>query len=179
LLGLMRRAGCWHISYGIESGDPEILTRMNKRLDLDQIRQAVAWSRDAGLRTKGFFIVGFPGESTESLDRTRELAKSLPLDDISVMQMTPFPGSELYHMAAQWGEFDRDWRRMTALDTVFVPHGFTREGLEAARGRMLSEFYFRPAIVARHAAEVLRHPRLLWDMLKGLRALLTTVRRRP
>ncbi len=171
LLRLMRRAGCWHISYGIESGDEAILAAMRKRLDVDQIRQSVAWSREAGLRTKGFFIVGFPGETRASLDRTRRLALTLPLDDISVMQMTPFPGSELYRIAGDHGAVDRDWRRMNVLNTVFVPHGFTRADLERARGDLLRAFYRRPDVLWRQCRHVAAHPRLIPSIWRGLRAL--------
>lgn len=170
LLVLMRRAGCWQISYGIESGDPEILKSMRKRLDLAQIRKALAWSRAAGLRTKGFFIVGFPGETPETLERTRRLACELPLDDISVMQMTPFPGSELYSMAGEAGTFNRDWRKMNVLNTVFVPHGLTMEDLEQARSRLLKDFYSRPEVLWRQACHVACHPRLWLETLSAFKA---------
>jgi len=170
LLRVMRRAGCWQISYGIESGDPDILAAMNKRLDPDRIRAAVQWSRDAGLRTKGFFIVGFPGETLASLERTRRFACSLPLDDISVMQMTPFPGSELYAMADQVGTFDRDWRRMNVMETVFVPNGLTRADLEEARTQLLRTFYLRPGVLWRQVRHVARHPRLWPAAWAGLNA---------
>ena len=176
LLRLMRRAGCWQMSYGIESGDPEILKAMCKRLDLDQIRQAILWSREAGLRTKGFFIVGFPGETLESLERTRRFACSLPLDDITVMQMTPFPGSELYAMADQAGRFERDWRKMNIVNTVFVPHGLTQKDLEFARSRLLREFYFRPEVLWRQALHIGSHPRLWKATMSGFCSLLRVVR---
>jgi radical SAM superfamily enzyme YgiQ (UPF0313 family) len=176
LLRLMRRAGCWQMSYGIESGDPEILKAMCKRLDLDQIRQAILWSRKAGLRTKGFFIVGFPGETLDSLERTRRFACSLPLDDITVMQMTPFPGSELYSLADQAGMFDRDWRKMNIVNTVFVPHGLTQEGLESARSRLLRDFYFRPEVLWRQALHIGGHPRLWKAAVSGFCSLLRVVR---
>jgi len=176
LLRLMRRAGCWQMSYGIESGDPEILKSMCKRLDLDQIRQAILWSREAGLRTKGFFIVGFPGETLDSLERTRRFACSLPLDDITVMQLTPFPGSELYAMADQAGRFDRDWRKMNIVNTVFVPHGLTQKDLESARSRLLSDFYFRPGVLWRQALHIGSHPRLWKATVSGFCSLLRVVR---
>ena len=170
LLRLMRRAGCWHIAYGIESGDPALLEAMHKRLDLEAIRRAVAWSREAGLRTKGFFMVGFPGETPESLARTRSFALTLPLDDISVMQMTPFPGSELYRVAAEAGTVDRDWRRMNVVNTVFVPHGLTRDELEQARADLLRAFYLRPGVLWRQAAHLLAHPRSVPAMARGVLA---------
>jgi anaerobic magnesium-protoporphyrin IX monomethyl ester cyclase len=176
LLGLMRRAGCWHISYGIESGDPDILKAMHKHLDVEQIRQALTWSRESGMRTKGFFIVGFPGETPASLARTKAFACSLPLDDISVMQMTPFPGSELYGMADQYGSFTRDWRKMNVLNTVFVPHGFTRADLEQARNDILKAFYLRPGVIWRQGLHALRHPSLIPGVLGGFRAFRKAIR---
>jgi anaerobic magnesium-protoporphyrin IX monomethyl ester cyclase len=178
LLRLMRRAGCWHVSYGIESGDAAILAAMHKRLDVEQIRQAVQWTCEAGLRSKGFFIVGFPGETEESLRKSRELANSLPLDDITVMQMTPFPGSELYRTAEQYGTFERDWRKMNVLETVFVPHGLSREDLDAARSRMLREFYMRPRVLRRQMTRVLKHPRLIPATLQAFNSFRKATRER-
>jgi len=132
-LALMRRAGCWQISYGIESGSPEILSLINKRVSLDQVRQAVQLSRKAGIRSKGFFILGHPGETRATLRMTSDFALELPLDDISVSLMTPFPGTELYRRAAEFGTFDPDWGRMSLLNVVFVPHGLTAEDLLALR----------------------------------------------
>ena len=177
LLLLMKQAGCWHIAFGIESGDPDILKTMHKHLDLNQIRQAVGWSRAAGLRTKGFFIVGFPGETRASLARTKTFACSLPLDDISVMQMTPFPGSQLYGLADQYGTFARDWRKMNVVNTVFVPHGFVREDIDKARGDMLRAFYLRPSVLWRQGWHVACHPSLLSGALRGFGALRKAIRK--
>jgi radical SAM superfamily enzyme YgiQ (UPF0313 family) len=167
LLSLMKSAGCWHISYGIESGDPNILKGMKKNLNIEQIKKAVRWSKEAGVYTKGFFMVGFPEESEASLSATLSLAKSLHLDDISVMQLTPFPGSQLYETAEQHGEFERDWRKMNTLDTVFIPHGFSRRDLEAARAEILRKFYLRPGIIFRQIRRVALNPRVALSLLKG------------
>jgi radical SAM superfamily enzyme YgiQ (UPF0313 family) len=128
------------------------------------------------MRTKGFFIVGFPGETPASLARTKAFACSLPLDDISVMQMTPFPGSELYGMADQYGSFTRDWRKMNVLNTVFVPHGFTRADLEQARNDILKAFYLRPGVIWRQGLHALRHPSLIPGVLGGFRAFRKAIR---
>lgn len=182
LLRQMKEAGCWHISYGIESGDPDILKGMKKNLNIGQIKMAVQWSKEAGIYTKGFFMVGFPKESEASLTATLSLAKSLPLDDISVMQLTPFPGSELYETAEQYGKFERDWRKMNTIDTVFIPHGFSRRDLEAARGEILRKFYLRPAIILGQIRRVAQNPRIALGLFKGfLSFLLVTglLSRRP
>lgn len=172
LLKLMKRAGCWHISFGIESGAPEILRAVNKNLDLDQISRAVQWCRESGILTKGFFMVGFPNETKASLDATLRLACSLPLTDITVMQLTPFPGSEIYEIAGQYGVFERDWRRMNTLDTVFVPHGLTKRELENARSGILRKFYFRPRVISEHCLRIARNPRVTGIMFRALLSLL-------
>jgi anaerobic magnesium-protoporphyrin IX monomethyl ester cyclase len=177
LLKLMKRAGCWHISYGVESGDQKILDAMKKGEDLSQIKDAVRWSREVGLKTKGFFMVGFPGETKNSLRLTKELALQLPFDDISVMQLTPFPGTAIYANASKYGTFEQDWRKMNALSTVFVPHNFTKADMEKARSDILKSFYFRPLILMKKLVDVVLHPCLLWYMFKGFFALLRVVRK--
>jgi anaerobic magnesium-protoporphyrin IX monomethyl ester cyclase len=177
ILRLMREAGCWHISYGIESGDQRILDAMKKGEDLARMEDAVRWSREAGLRTKGFFMVGFPGETAESLRRTKELALKLQLDDISVMQLTPFPGTALYERAAEYGVFEKDWGKMNTLSTVFAPHGFTAEDMERARSEILGAFYFRPSVLMRKVIAVISNPRLFWYMVKGFFVLLKVAKK--
>jgi radical SAM superfamily enzyme YgiQ (UPF0313 family) len=175
-LKLMKRAGCWQIAYGIESGDPTILERVNKKLDLSQIRLALKWSRQAGLRTKGFFMVGFPGETRESLKTTHDFALSLPLDDISVMKLSPFPGSELYREADQYGDFDHDWRRVNAMNTVFIPRGLTKDVLDDASSRLFRDFFFRPTVMWRYILHLATHPRAF---VLAFQALLTLLRFTP
>ena len=178
ILQQMRAAGCWHISYGIESGDQSILDAMRKGESLARIEDAVRWSREAGLKTKGFFMIGFPGETPESLRRTKELALRLPLDDISGMQVTPFPGTALYACAAEYGALAKDWRGMNTLSTVFVPRGFTREDLERARAELLAAFYFRPAVLLRKGMAVLANPRLWVPMARAFGVLLKILGKR-
>jgi len=172
LLALMKRAGCWHISFGIESGDESILRSVNKNLNLEQISSAVQMCRDAGLRTKGFFMVGFPGETDKSIEATVSLVRNLPLDDISVMHLTPFPGSELAELIRAEGAPATDWRSMNALKPCYVPEGMTVTALEEARNRIYRSFFSRPDVLYRHALHALRHPRLIPFYFAGTKSLL-------
>lgn len=174
-LGLMKRAGCWQISFGIESGSQEILTTIHKNVTLDQIRNAVRLCRDSGILSKGFFIVGHPGETRQTLEQTREFALQLPLDDISVTMLTPFPGTEIYERAAEFGEFDSDWSRMNLLNTVFIPHGLTREELERSQREMLRRFYLRPRIVLGYLQRLAANPAMIKGFLAGSRAFFRSV----
>jgi radical SAM superfamily enzyme YgiQ (UPF0313 family) len=175
LLRVMRQAGCWQIAYGIESGDQRILDLVEKRIRLERVSQALAWTRKAGMLTKGFFILGFPGEDAASMERTIRFAKTQAIDDISVFKLTPLPGSQIYETATEYGSFDNDWRKMNLLETVFVPRDLTREQLDAASRRLLREFYLRPRIVWSYLRRVARNPSLLPAVLLGFRAFLKSV----
>jgi radical SAM superfamily enzyme YgiQ (UPF0313 family) len=171
-LALMRRAGCWQISFGVESGSQDILNLVNKGITLDQIRDAVQLTRKAGIKAKGFFIAGHPRETRETLRMTLDFALTLPLNDISVSLMTPFPGSELYDRASEFGTFDADWENMNLLNAIFVPYGLTREELELAQKKMLRCFYLRPRIIADYLMRIVQNPRLTKGVWSGFISLL-------
>ena len=166
-LALMQRAGCWQISFGIESGNQAILDTIGKGVTLEQIRRAIAATRQAGILAKGFFIVGHPGETQETLQQTIDFALELPLNDLSVTMLTPFPGTELYARAAEFGQFDDDWSKLNLLNAVFVPHGLSAADLVRAQQELTRRFYLRPRIIADYAGRLLRNPRMLRGLLKG------------
>lgn len=176
LLQLMKKAGCWHMSFGIESGDEAILKAVNKHLNLEQISKALSICRKVGVRTKGFFMVGFPNESEKSISTTEQLVRTLPLDDITVMHLTPFPGSELYDKADTLGAFSKDWRTMNALNAVFIPHGMTQAALEEGRNRILKAFFSRPDVILRHAVHAICNPRLIPYYASGVLSLRRVLR---
>lgn len=175
ILKLMKKAGCWQIAFGIESGDPEILEFSRKRIKIEQMKQALKWSHEAGILTKGFFILGFPLETEDTLRRTIAFAKSVCLDDISVAQMTPFPGSEMYKIGEKYGHINKNWEKMNLLDVVFVPHGLTKEKLDKCQKDLLREFYLRPRIIKTYIFRLLKNPENAKGLLLGFKAFLQTV----
>ena len=96
LLKKMYRAGCRQIHFGIESGNPEILKRTAKHIDLNQVRQAIEWTEDAGIMSKGYFILGLPGDTEQTMNETIEFAASLRLSEAMFSIATPMPGTELW-----------------------------------------------------------------------------------
>jgi radical SAM superfamily enzyme YgiQ (UPF0313 family) len=99
LLGMMTRAGCWFVSFGIESADPKILASLGKRLDLERVHQAVCMVNDAGAQSSGHFVLGLPGETRETAQTTIGLACSLPLHWAQFYAAAPWPGARLFDHA--------------------------------------------------------------------------------
>lgn len=175
LLKLMRKAGCWQIGYGIESGVQSILDLSKKNIRLEQIEKAVELTYESGILSKGFFILGFPTETRRTIRQTIDFSKRIKLDDITVSCMTPFPGSELYKIAKEYGEFDEDWKKMNLIDIVYVPYGLTRGYLKENIKQGMKEFYFRPRIIKGYILRIIKNPVITSKVFKGLLAFLKTV----
>lgn len=118
LVRLMGRAGCVKVYLGLESGDNQTLLLMGKKTTVGEGRQAVSLFSDAGILTGGFFMVGYPGETPESVERTLELALSLPLDEISINVPYPLPGSPLFERVSGIEEGD-DWDKANEIRFVY------------------------------------------------------------
>jgi len=171
LLALMKKAGCWNVSYGIESGSQTILDNIKKGITIEQVRKAVEVTRRAGMTTKGFFMIGHPGETADTIQATIDFAKSLPLDYFQMSYTAPLPGTELYRTAKQWGEFNADWEELNIWNPIFIPHGLSREILEKESLRAFREFYFRPRILWDNFKRTLKTRYILTYLRDGLRFL--------
>ncbi len=147
ILKIMKSAGCWRISYGLESGAQEILNFYRKNETLEQMKSAIRWTKEAGIRAKGFFMMGNFLETEQTLRKTIDFAKKLSLDDFHATFLTPLPGSDIYSIADNYGTFDRDWKKMSMWFPVFVPHGLSQKILEKYRKKAFLEFYLRPSII--------------------------------
>ena len=148
LLRLMKSSGCWMISLGIETGDPDLLAQHRQRADLDLLRDRIHMIKQAGIRMKGLLMMGLPGESEASVRRSMAYAYALPLDDFNLAKFTPFPGTPLYEHAHELGSFNEDWEKMDCMHFQFVPNGMTQPQLD----RLFLEFYRRHFM----------RPRVLW-----------------
>jgi len=114
MLRLMHRAGCRQIHYGIESGNEEILRAIGKRITKEQVRRAVKWTMEAGIRAKGYFMLGLPGDTVRTMQQTIDFAVELDLDDAMFSLTTPFPGTRLWdELVSKYPgtEFDHDFSR--------------------------------------------------------------------
>ena len=89
----MGQAGCWYISWGIESANEEILKRARKGYRKEQALRALEWAHKAGINNWGYFIIGLPGETEQTIQETIAYAKSLPLDIALFHIAAPYPGT--------------------------------------------------------------------------------------
>lgn len=167
LLKAMHQAGCWQIDYGIESGSQAILTTLKKGITREMALKALRWTREAGIQTKGYFIIGSPGETPATIGETIQFAKEACLDSFQVSFFTPFPGSPVYNEIAQHGMLDEDWGRMSIWNPVFVPYGMTKDTLIQASRKALRSFYLRPRVIARYLLRIRSFSGLIDVMRSG------------
>jgi len=92
----MKKAGCVRLFFGIESGNNEILKLIRKQISIEQAKQAVITSREAGIEVGAFFILGYPGETEDTVLDSVNFASSLPLNYLSFTLPYPIPGTPLF-----------------------------------------------------------------------------------
>jgi anaerobic magnesium-protoporphyrin IX monomethyl ester cyclase len=147
MLRLMGKAGCWMIAWGIESADEQILKKAAKGYRLEQAPRALKWAHQAGIQNTGYFIIGLPGETVETIKETMALSKRLPLDAALFHVAAPYPGTPFFfevlennwfRPGTQWEAVDMD--QSTVLDYP----GLKAEELLYWQKRAFREWAFRP-----------------------------------
>ncbi|HEY3195260.1 MAG TPA: radical SAM protein [Candidatus Dormibacteraeota bacterium] len=144
----MHRAGCKRIFFGIESGDEHVLKEMKKGITPDQARAAVEACVAAGIKAAGFFMVGYLGETTDSLIRSINFSSSLPLDYVSYTIAYPLPGTGFYERVRerrQRGEWHKVRHNRLLFNTDFSEHKLRAAILKGAIQHRLNKMHLRPA----------------------------------
>ena len=176
LLKKMARAGCWYIFYGIESGCQDLLENVQKGTNIDQIKDAVRLTKEAGIEVRAGFMLGLPGETPEKALKTIEFAKELNCDLTKFNLTTPFPGTKLYDDIEKYGILQGDALDFNFHSPVFVPKGYSSgEELADICKQAFREFYFRPSYVIERLARI-RSVEDVRRLLKGLIGLVHIVR---
>jgi len=185
MLKLLKRSGCWMISLGIETGDPELLKRHRSYLPnaelehpLENIRQMVKLIKREGIRVKGLFMLGLPGETEESIKKSAEYILALPLDDMNISKLTPFPGAPMYADIREHGEFEETWGLMNAANFTFIPKGFTREQLERLHSEIYRRYFARPKTLLNYVTMIWKSPDSWRRFWKDLPTFLSFTRKK-
>lgn len=157
LMDKLKQAGCWYMTFGIESGNQKVLDFIRKSIRLEQVKEVIGYANKAGISCRGYFMLGHPTDTEETIRDTIDFAKSLPLDGVQFSVTVPYPGTDLYDIADRYGTFDKGaYQRMSGhtSDPIFVPNGLTKEKLMKLQKQAYKEFFFRPSFILKHLVRI-------------------------
>ena len=177
LLNLLRKAGCKQIRYGVECSDNTTLRKIGKGITVEQAKQAVEWTKKAGIEMLTYFILGSPGETAEHWERTIEFSKQLNPDYCYFAILTPYPSTPLYKTWMQ-GIGETDGRNRTdhwldfalkprEIETPYYQDFVDRKVLEGYLRRAYREFYLRPSYLMHKVMKV----RSIGELVRGAKAV--------
>ena len=161
----LRQAGCWMLALGIETESEETRKDMKKKLEGEKIRQALANMRQAGIKSFAFFILGYPGDTKDSLERTSHYAIELDPDFANFYPAVPYPGTELYEKAKRTGWLaGEDWSKMEYSYYQLRGNGLDEAVVFDAINKAKRRFYLRPSYLARHAGDIAKLASTKWNL---------------
>lgn len=159
---LAKEAGVWSVSFGIESGNQDILNLAGKGITLTQIENSVTMANKEGLETLGFFMFGLAGETEQTMQETIEFSTKLPLSIAKFDMLVPLPGTRLFN---EWDEkgliVSKDWSNYLFHQTstpLYNHPTVTWDKIHKYYNRAHRSFYLRPSFITK---------RLIRDIIKG------------
>jgi len=160
LLKTMKRCGCEKVAFGVESGSQRMLDLIGKGINVDQVRNAVYWAKQAGIKhIEGNFIIGCdPSETAEDLKKTRTLITSLPWTFVSVAVIVPYPGTPVREQMLSAGLIDRDaaWEDYVIFGKRpgWRSQHFSADDLLQHQRDLTRSFYLRPSYLVSRLASI-------------------------
>lgn len=167
----MKKAGCMEVAFGIESGDQEVLDKIPKMISLDDVRKSVQYTKGAGIKTIGFFILGLQGDNEKTMQKTIDFAKEIGVDFACFNLMTPYHGTPLWDSIEKNGKFfikDFDDLHHNSGKMTFSHPDFPPADLvEKMYKKAYRDFYFSPKYILKRLL-ALRNWRQLTLSIRGL-----------
>ncbi|TRO50485.1 radical SAM protein, partial [Candidatus Bathyarchaeota archaeon] len=146
LLLEMKSAGCVSVWFGVESGSQKVLDAMRKGISPTQTVNAFKWAKDAGLIAVAGVILGFPGETKETIEETTRFIEKLNPNDVGYYIATPYPGTPLYNKVIDEGTLKiTDFNKFDTATPLFEMGTITGNELRDLREKAFQRFYLRPA----------------------------------
>jgi len=169
LLELMKQAGFYSIAFGIESGSDRIRMKMKKGSSTKKVSKDLEMVKEVGgIDVTGFFMLGFPGETKEDIEKTLKFSQELPLHRATFHSFIPLPGTQIWEEMKVSGELDRvDWERYFFWAGAYVPQGLTRKELKNLHRKAFLLFYLRPRIILYNLKFIIK-PRVFWYAVRYL-----------
>lgn len=144
LLKKMKDSGCYWLCFGIEHGDPYFREKViGKPISAEHATNVIKWANELGIWTNGFFIIGLPGETPRTAQKTVDCAKALDLDFASFFIATPYPGTRLHKIAVERGYISekQDWSAYKVLSPVMNLETMSKADLGAWLKKANRGFY--------------------------------------
>ena len=150
VLTKMRETNCQQIFFGVESGCQEILDALRNKTSIEQTMNAIKWAKEAGLIVAISVMVGYPGETKETLKQTLDFVEKTKPDDVYLSVATPYPGTELRRLVEDMGlKISTDWGLYDTLTPVFENPQLSAEDIRRIRTEFYDSFY-SPIYVLHH-----------------------------
>jgi len=150
---IMKRAGCRVLLVGFESGDRQILERIGKNATPEDARRFMEIANQEGIDVHGCFVLGLPGETMETMDKTITFALGLGLHTVQFSGAVPFPGTQYYDYCRDQGLIAADrwdaWLNDGEQTAVVEYPGLTAAQINQAIDRGLRSFYLRPSYMVK------------------------------
>lgn len=164
LLGIMKRAGCYRIPFGIESGSQRVIDVIKKGITLKQSEEAVRSAKEAGLEVECYFMLALPTETREDILKSIAFAKKLDPDYVKFAIMLPFPGTEIFDEMVKNNRI-KSWRwqdyKFAEPRNVYEHDNLSWEEIEYFYAKSHRDFYFRPGYIMKTIYRAIRTGQLL------------------
>lgn len=172
LLKKMKQAGCYRVYFGIESGNQTILNRIKKGITLEQIRKAVAWAKEAKLEVAGYFMIGLPGETEETMQQTIDFAKSLNLDLAKVSITIPLPATEMFSELEKTNLIKTyDWEKFkfySIPSTIYDHQTLSWPTIEKYYKKFYRKIFLNPKFIFKRIKNSIKNKTLIDDIKMAL-----------
>ncbi len=143
-------AGCQLVNFGVESGSPQLLKVMGKGTTVEQNEKAIRWAKEAGLLVATSMVIGYPGETIETLKETLDFLYRVKPDVVYLCNATPYPGTALYDLVKDLGwKMSEDWSKYDTVDFAFENPSLPKEHVEKIRKEFYNRLY-SPLYILRH-----------------------------
>lgn len=168
LLKLMKKAGCYRVYYGIESGDEQILKNIKKKITLKQVVNAVRWAKEAKLEVAGYFMIGLPGETKKTMKNTLNFAKFLDLDLTKISITIPLPATEMFDDLEKKGKIKtKNWQKFKFYSTpseIYDHPNLSWKTIENYYRKFYTKVYLNPKFLLKRLKISFKNKKIFEDL---------------